>query len=130
MTISTARNETVSRAESQRSLDLALAAARTAIDNRGQDVQSAGHARVRLPLFDYFVIATGSSRRQLHAMSEEIDQKLEVDLHDRRLGIEGYDDSRWIVLDYGSIVIHLFDEDTRQFYRLEELWADSPRVEF
>ncbi len=129
MTISTARNETVSRAESHRSRDLALAAARTAIDNRGQDVRVLD-TRAQTPLFDYFVIATGSSRRQLHAMSEEIDQKLEVDLHDRRLGIEGYDDSRWIVLDYGSIVIHLFDADARQFYRLEELWADSPRVDF
>jgi ribosome-associated protein len=108
---------------------LALAAARTAIDNRGQDVRVLD-TRAQTPLFDYFVIATGSSRRQLHAMSEEIDQKLEVDLHDRRLGIEGYDDSRWIVLDYGSIVIHLFDADARQFYRLEELWADSPRVDF
>ncbi len=129
MTISTARNEIVSQAESHRSRDLALAAARTAIDNRGQDVRVLD-TRAQTPLFDYFVIATGSSRRQLHAMSEEIDQKLEVDLHDRRLGIEGYDDSRWIVLDYGSIVIHLFDDDARQFYRLEELWADSPRVEF
>ena len=129
MAISTAKNETVERAESHRSRDLALAAARTAIDNRGQDVQVLD-TRAQTALFDYFVIATGSSRRQLHAMSEEIDQKLEVDLQDRRLGIEGYDDSRWIVLDYGSVVIHLFDEDARRFYRLEELWADSPRVEF
>jgi ribosome-associated protein len=129
VTISTAKNETMSRAESHRSLDLALAAARTATDNRGQDVQILD-TRAQTPLFDYFVIATGSSRRQLHAMSEEIDQKLEVELQDRRLGIEGYDDSRWIVLDYGNIVIHLFDEDARRYYRLEELWADSPRVEF
>ncbi len=86
--------------------------------------------RSQTPLFDYFVIATGTSRRQLHAMSEEIDHKLEQDLHDRRLGIEGYEESRWIVLDYGNVVIHLFDEPTREYYRLEELWAESPRVEF
>ncbi|MHB0957673.1 MAG: ribosome silencing factor [Pirellulaceae bacterium] len=129
MTISTATNEMVSHADSHRSRDLALAAARTAVDNRGQDVLILD-TRAQTPLFDYFVIATGSSRRQLHAMSEEIDQKLEVELQDRRLGIEGYDDSRWIVLDYGNIVIHLFDEDARRFYRLEELWADSPRVDY
>ena len=81
-------------------------------------------------LFDYFVIATGTSRRQLHAMSEEIDQ--EAGGRNARTGVWGskaYDDSHWIVLDYGNVVIHLFDEPTREYYRLEELWADSPRVE-
>jgi len=85
--------------------------------------------RKQTSLFDYFVIATGTSRRQLHAMSDEIDHKLQRDLHDQRLGIEGYDDSRWIVLDYGNVVIHLFDEEARTFYSLEELWADAARVD-
>ena len=128
MTISTACQESFDRAKRERSLELALAAARTAMDNRGQDVQVLD-TRQQTDLFDYFVVATGTSRRQLHAMSDEIDQKLERDMHDRRLGIEGYDESRWIVLDYGDVVIHLFDEVTREYYRLEELWADSPRVE-
>lgn len=110
------------------SLELARAAARTAVDNKGQDVLILD-TRAHTPHFDYFVIATGASRRQLHAMSEEIDLKLEGELHDRRLGIEGYDESRWIVLDYGDVVIHLFDRETRDYYRLEELWADSPRIE-
>ncbi len=129
MAISTARQETASRAQSDRSLELALAAAQTAIDNRGQDVQILD-TRKQTPLFDYFVIATGTSRRQLHAMSEEIDHKLEDDLQDKRMGIEGFDDCRWIVLDYGNVVIHLFDDESRQYYGLEELWADAPRVEF
>jgi ribosome-associated protein len=80
-------------------------------------------------LFDYFVLATGSSRRQLHAMSEEIDHTLEDDLNDKRMGIEGYQESRWIVLDYGSIVVHLFDEESRQFYDLENLWAGAKLVD-
>jgi ribosome-associated protein len=126
--ISTARQDTTNRAHPQRSLELALAAAQTAIDNRGQDVLVLD-TRNQTPLFDYFVIATGTSRRQLHAMSEEIDHKLEDEMHDRRMGIEGYDECRWIVLDYGNVVIHLFDEPSREFYRLEELWAESPRVE-
>jgi ribosome-associated protein len=125
--ITTACQESADRAGSRRSLELALAAARAAMDNRGQDVQVLD-TRNQTALFDYFVIATGTSRRQLHAMSEEIDQKLEKELRDRRLGIEGYDESHWIVLDYGNVVIHLFDETTREYYRLEELWADSPRV--
>ena len=81
-------------------------------------------------IFDYFVIATGTSRRQLHAMSEEIDHKLEDDLGDQRMGIEGYAESRWILLDYGTVVIHLFDEETRKYFALEELWAEAPKIEW
>ena len=129
MAISTADVTTVERAQPDRSLELARAAARTAELNRGQDIVVLD-TRQQTPLFDYFVIATGTSRRQLHAMSEEIDHTLEDDLHDHRMGIEGYDESRWIVLDYGSVVIHLFDEETRGYYRLEDLWADAKRVAY
>lgn len=80
-------------------------------------------------MFDYFVIATGTSRRQLHAMSEEIDHRLEDELKDKRMNIDGYDESRWIVLDYGTVVIHLFDEETRDFYSLEALWADASKLD-
>jgi len=118
----------VSRANPERSLQLALAAARTAAENQGQDIKILDMTR-QTALFDYFVIATGSSRRQLHAMSEEIDHMLEDELNDRRMGIEGYNESHWIVLDYGTVVIHLFDEDTRAFYSLENLWADAERVD-
>jgi ribosome-associated protein len=80
------------------------------------------------PVFDYFVIVTGTSRRQLHAISEEIDHCLEDELGDRRMGIEGYSESRWILLDYGNVVIHLFDSETREFYALEQFWSTAPQV--
>ncbi len=112
-----------------RSLQLAIAAARTAEENRGRDI-TVLDVRKLTSIFDYFVIATGTSRRQLHAMSEEIDHKLEDDLGDKRMGIEGYAESRWILLDYGTVVIHLFDDETRKYFALEELWAEAPRVEW
>ena len=114
-------------AGTHRSLQLALAAARTADENLGQNIVVLD-VRKLSPLFDYFVIATGSSRRQMHAMSEEIDHKLEDDLNDRRMSIEGYDTSQWILLDYGSVVIHLFDNQSRDYYALENLWAESDIV--
>lgn len=114
-------------ARSHRALELALAAARSAADNRGRDIVVLDMREVT-PVFDFFVLATGSSRRQLHAMSEEIDHKLEDELGDRRLGIEGYQDSRWILLDYGDVVIHLFDEEAREYYALEQLWCEAQRV--
>jgi ribosome-associated protein len=124
----TSENST-DRDKSARSLELALAAARTAGDNRGRDIVVLD-TRGQTSLFDYFVIATGTSRRQLHAMSEEIDHKLEDELNDQRMGIEGYDECRWIILDYGTVVIHLFDEEARHYYRLEQLWADAEPVDF
>ena len=99
----------------ERSLQLAFAAARTADENRGQDI-AVLDMRSITPVFDYFVIVTGNSRRQLHAISEEIDHCLEDEMGDQRMGIEGYNESRWILLDYGTVVIHLFDEETREFY--------------
>jgi ribosome-associated protein len=111
----------------ERSRQLALAAARTADDHRGQDIVVLD-MRGMTSEFDYFVLATGNSRRQLHAISEEIDRVLETELGDQRLGIEGYNESRWILLDYGSVVIHLFDAETREYYALEDLWGHAQRV--
>lgn len=106
---------------------LAAAAAKVALENNGRDVMVIDVC-AQSAEFDFFVLATGTSRRQLHAISEQIDDELEKGLGDQRLGIEGYEESRWIVLDYGSVVIHLFDEDTRDFYDLESLWADGKQV--
>jgi ribosome-associated protein len=111
----------------ERSLQLAMTAARSADDNRGQDIVVLD-MRGMTTEFDYFVLVTGNSRRQLHAISEEIDRVLEGELGDERLGIEGYNESRWILLDYGSVVIHLFDAETRAYYALEDLWGHAQRV--
>ncbi len=105
----------------------AIVAARTAQENRGQEIVVLDMRKLT-PMFDFFVLATGGSPRQLHAISEEIDRALEKGLGDRRLGIEGYEQSRWILLDYGDVVVHLFDADTRQYYALEDLWAGAKRV--
>jgi ribosome-associated protein len=62
-------------------------------------------------------------------MSEEIDHVLEDEMGDQRMHIEGYSESRWIILDYGTVVIHLFDQETRAYYDLENLWAEALRVD-
>ncbi len=113
---------------SDRSLQLALTAARVAEENRGRDLVILD-MRHLTPVFDYFVLATGTSRRQLHAMSEEIDRVLEQEMGDHRLGIEGYQESRWILLDYGDVVIHLFDQEARDYYSMEQLWSLAKTIE-
>lgn len=115
-------------ASSDYSLRLALTAVRVAAENRGQEIVLLD-LRELTSVFDYFVIVTGTSRRQLHAISEEIDRAVEVELADYRLGLEGYNESRWILLDYGSVVIHLFDQEARQYYDLENLWGHARRVD-
>lgn len=111
------------------SLRRAVVAARTAQENRGQDIVILD-MREQTPIFDFFVLVSGTSRRQLHAISDEIDDALEKGLGDRRLGIEGYEQSRWILLDYGDVVVHLFEPEARGYYALEDLWAQAKRVDW
>jgi ribosome-associated protein len=110
------------------SRQMALAIVRAAAENRGQDIILLDLS-AQTALFDFFVIATGSSRRQLAAMSTEIDRVMKNEFGERKLSVAGYEESRWIVLDFGSIVVHLFDEETRQYYDLESLWADGKPVD-
>jgi len=111
----------------ERALELALAAARTAHENRGRDIVVLD-MRELTTMCDYFLIVSGTSRRQLHAISEEIDHCLEDDMGDHRQGIEGYQDSGWILLDYGSLVVHIFEDELREYFDLENLWAGAKHV--
>ncbi len=105
----------------------ALAAARVAAETRGTDVRVLD-LRGLTPVFDYFVVATGASRRQLHAMADEIERVMKKELHDTRLGHEGYEEGRWIVLDYGDVVVHLFDAESRSYWDIEHLWSGCKTV--
>jgi len=111
------------------SQDRALMAARIAADHRAHNIVILD-LRELTQFFDFFVIASGTSRRQMHAVSEEIDHEFEDRLGDKRLSISGYRESRWIVLDYGDIIVHLFEPETREFYALEELWGKAKIVPF
>jgi len=122
------RHEAAPQTSPSPALPRAIRAAQVALDNRGRDVVIL-NVRPVTSMFDYFVVASGTSRRQLHAISDEINRALR-EMGDRRMGAEGYDDSRWILLDYGDVVIHLFDEETRAYYALEDLWSQAERVPF
>ncbi len=79
-------------------------------------------------LADYFVIATGTSNTQVRALSEEVEFKLEeqgITPHH----VEGRN-TPWVCLDYGSVVIHIFYKDQRDFYKLERLWEDGEKIDF
>jgi len=82
-----------------------------------------------IPIADYFVIASGTNRKQVQAIADEITQKMKA-AGARRLGLEGHEEGSWICVDYGDVIIHLFNGEVRAFYELESLWADAPRVEW
>jgi len=76
---------------------------------------------------DYFVIATGSSNRMLQSISSQLVREIKTDFHITAQP-QGNADSGWIVLDYGDVVVHLLSPEQRDYYRLEELWAEGTVV--
>lgn len=104
-----------------------MLAARVAEETRGSEIRVLD-LRALTPVVDYFVIATGTSRRQMHAMADEIEKVVKRELQDRKRGGEGYEEGRWIVLDYGDVMVHLFDPEARGYWDLEGLWSDAERV--
>ncbi len=78
-------------------------------------------------LTDYFVICTGHSNTQIKGFADEIDYKLGLCGLEPK-GIEGEKDSKWILLDYYSVIVHVFSRDARDFYKLEKLWANAEEV--
>lgn len=77
---------------------------------------------------DYFLICSGSSTRQTQAISDEITEQLKK-FKIRPLHTEGYKTAQWILIDYGTFVVHVFTEESRRFYDLERLWRDAERVD-
>ena len=105
---------------------LAVAAAQIAHDDHGEDVVVLDLRGVS-PVTDYFVIATGTSGRQMRTVAEDIMQ------HGRNVGqkvwhAEGLETGQWILLDFVDVVVHLFDPERRSYYDLELLWGEVPRV--
>ena len=79
-------------------------------------------------LADYFIIASGSNRNQVQAMADNVEEVLgKAGVHPKQ--IEGYQTANWILMDYGDVVIHIFDEENRLFYDLERIWRDGRVVE-
>lgn len=82
-----------------------------------------------LPITEYFVLASGGSTTQVRALSDGIEMKLKEE-GVMPLRIEGAREGRWILLDYGDIVAHIFHEEERDFYGLERLWGDAPQIRY
>lgn len=108
--------------------DMALIAAKAADDKKAMDIV-VQEIREALIITDYFVIVTGANNRQVDAITEAVEEALRLEADVKPIGREGLDELTWVLLDYGDFVVHIFQPELRDFYRLETLWNDVPLVD-
>jgi ribosome-associated protein len=110
--------------DSRRKAFLAAAAAETKLADQVMILDLQEHT----PVADFFVIASGSSRVQIKAITEAVEEALE-EAGEPAGRAEGREDGRWVLLDFGDVVVHIFGQREREFYSLERLWGDVPVLE-
>ena len=96
------------------------------LDRKGLDLEVLYVGEV-CDFTDFFLIAGGASDRQVHAIADAVQERLAAS-GVRPLHVEGEQQSKWVLLDYGDFLVHVFDAERRGYYRLERLWSDAPRV--
>jgi ribosome-associated protein len=106
--------------------ELARKAVDIAEDRKAEDIVMLDIRKVSI-IADYFVICTGTSDRHVKAIAREIDEKL-GDAGVNPINVEGLDAGEWVLMDYGPVLVHVFDKITRDYYRLEQLWSGAQPV--
>ena len=106
----------------------ALVAARAIDEKKGTDIVIQDVSDL-LNVTDYFVICTVANNRRVDAIAEEVEEQLFKDFGIKPVSIEGLDESEWVLMDYGPIVVHIFQPGPRDYYRLEQLWDAAPTVD-
>ncbi len=107
--------------------DLALMAARAAAEKKATDIVALDVAKL-LVVTDYFIICTGNTDRQVRTIAEEVEITLKR-AGFPAIGVEGEAEGKWVLIDFADVVVHVFQPEERDFYRLEKLWSDAPRLE-
>lgn len=116
------------KVEEASSRECAIIAAQAADDKKASDIM-VQEVRELIGVTDYFVIATASNSRQVDAIIDEIEDQLRERGGIKPFHREGTGDGSWSLLDYGNIVVHVFQPETREYYRLEQLWNDAPVID-
>ena len=100
--------------------------ARVALDKKAKDVLILDLKGLTI-IADFFVICSGESTTHVRAIAESIEEKAEKS-GIRPLGVEGLTHSHWVLIDYGDVIVHIFEEGTRSFYEIEKLWMDAQSI--
>ncbi len=109
------------------STERARIAAHAADDKKGDDIIVLDVGEI-MGIVDAFVITHASNTRLVRAIVDEVKEQLLVLAGVKPRSVEGLDDMSWVLLDYGDLVVHVFLDETREFYGLERLWSDAPRI--
>jgi ribosome-associated protein len=107
--------------------DESMVAARAADAKSGEDTTILAVGDL-LGLTDAFVITSGTNTRQVKTIVDEVERQVKEAGGLRPVRVEGLDDARWVLMDYGDFLVHVFLDEAREFYDLEHLWAEAPRV--
>ncbi len=94
-------------------------------EKKGKDIVSINLKNIDNAVCDYFVICHGDSTRQVDAIANSIEEEVKKIISEKVWHKEGYENAQWILLDYIDVIVHVFQEQTREFYNLEGLWADA-----
>ena len=100
------------------------------LEKKGQQVVSLDLSSIGTAISDYFVVCNADSTTAVAAIADNIIVRMEEKCGRKVLRMQGLENDFWIILDYGDIVVHVFLTQYREFYRLEDLWADAERVEY
>ncbi|MBS8264981.1 ribosome silencing factor [Mesobacillus boroniphilus] len=104
--------------------ELLMTAVKAADDKRAEDIMVLNMKGISL-IADYFIICHGNSDKQVQAIAREIREKAEEQGHNLKR-MEGFDEARWVLIDIGDVVVHVFHKEERSYYNLERLWGDAP----
>lgn len=121
-------NEEKKNANEATSKELAQAICLALSAKKAKDIATV-YVREKSSLCDYFVIASGTSSTQVRGMGEYVEEQMEKQFSLSPVREEGMRDGRWSVLDYGDVIVHIMQDETRLFYHLERLWADGGNLE-
>ena len=105
---------------------LALLAAEVCDEKKAKDIIVLDVRKIT-SISDYFIVCSTSNERQARAIAEDLRMRLK-EMGKREMGVEGLEDARWVLQDFGDIVLHIFHESQREFYDIEGLWADAKQV--
>ena len=110
------------------SLEKAKAIVKVLDEKKGRDIKLI-EIKGLSTLGDYFVLASGGSNTQVKALADDVDEEMhkQFDIHPDR--VEGMQNAEWVLMDYDDVMVHIFQEEPRQFYALERLWNDAPQVD-
>lgn len=104
-------------------------AAHAAADKKGEDITVLDVGEI-ISITEVFVLVSASNTRQVRAIVEDVELALNLADDENPRSVEGLNDATWVLMDYGDVIIHVFLAETREFYDLDQLWADAPTIEW